>query len=667
MPTPGTGHILSVRIGANTMDFERGISRIRTALFNIKTLFALAGVYVAARFFGTMVRAAREFEFEMARVQAASGLSAQAIKSLGDDIKELSTRSLFSAKDLATGARFITQAGFTTRDAIMDLLVPSMQLANATVSDMETTTRTLITTLNQFALPVTEAARVAELLYKGVQKSPAEIYDMADALRYVGPVAHQVNVTVEDTIALLTNLFNVGMQGSMAGTAIRNIFLRLLNPIDSFNRRLKAAGIEVYDLSDVKFAGLVKTLRQTADAMDAVNATISGLEKQSTKTGLWIEGWAIALEDLKLQKSAMGETEAGGQTGAIDKQIELISEQMPYAEQWLRKINYQRNLEEEHLKEIAEYQKQLMASFDEMPKSLKDFEVLLTEIVKAYNEGLLTAEDIAKIGMRAAPAMAAIIETYSKTVAAGKSIELQNVLTGVQGGIKEANDIMLSTTQGMLTQLGNILNTWFIEQGTAIDEKFTRKLLTSTLNFFKGYRASVQEEGATAITALEQPLRFFFRNMGIDTDNAKAGAQAVVDVLTGMKTLLSALIELLPRLNKILEVTSNIIGRLATDIERIGLVIESFRRGKEATMGFLGGLDLATVNILDKAIQGLTDLSLPSGGLGYIREKAYGAPESKSGGNNEIKVNNYFNTQTTSPSGLSNIIFNTFRAVQARP
>lgn len=49
------------------------------------------------------------------------------------------------------------------------------------------------------------------------------VNDLGEALKYAGPVARDLGLSFEDTLAILGGLGNVGIQGEMAGTALRRL------------------------------------------------------------------------------------------------------------------------------------------------------------------------------------------------------------------------------------------------------------------------------------------------------------------------------------------------------------------------------------------------------------------------------------------------------------
>jgi len=114
------------------------------------------------------------------------------------------------------------RAGFKTDD--IDRMTKSvMNLARATGTDASLSAGIVSATLRQFALDAGEAARVADVLTMAANSTFNTVEGLGESLSYAGPVAKDLGMSFEDTVAILGSLGNVGIQGSNAGTALRRL------------------------------------------------------------------------------------------------------------------------------------------------------------------------------------------------------------------------------------------------------------------------------------------------------------------------------------------------------------------------------------------------------------------------------------------------------------
>ncbi len=71
-------------------------------------------------------------------------------------------------------------------------------------------------TIRQFSLEASDAVRVADGLTAAANKSFNSVESLGEALSYAGPVAADANMSLEETLAILGTLGNLGIQGSEA-------------------------------------------------------------------------------------------------------------------------------------------------------------------------------------------------------------------------------------------------------------------------------------------------------------------------------------------------------------------------------------------------------------------------------------------------------------------
>jgi len=183
------------------------------------------------------VEAFGNIEYQVLRAAAATSGSSVMVDEMNQRAKRLAeTMGYFSSEDIAKGMYFFASTTGSAVDSTSDLndmmskLTPIMNAAAITSSDMETTIKGVYGVLNQFAMPMENAGTVTEQLYYAAQKTAAEFPDFIESLKMLGPVAHQAGVSFEDTLKALALLADSGIRGTMAGRAVRQMFLQLNDP-----------------------------------------------------------------------------------------------------------------------------------------------------------------------------------------------------------------------------------------------------------------------------------------------------------------------------------------------------------------------------------------------------------------------------------------------------
>ena len=163
-----------------------------------------------------------QFDDAMRAVKAVTNATGDDFDRLTEKTKELGRTTSFTAIQVAELMTELGRAGFKTDD--IDRMTESvMNLARATGTDASLSAGIVSATLRQFALDAGEAARVADVLTMAANSTFNTVEGLGESLSYAGPVAKDLGMSFEDTVAILGSLGNVGIQGSNAGTALRRL------------------------------------------------------------------------------------------------------------------------------------------------------------------------------------------------------------------------------------------------------------------------------------------------------------------------------------------------------------------------------------------------------------------------------------------------------------
>ena len=87
--------------------------------------------------------------------------------------------------------------------------------------------------------------RVADVMTATANNSAQTLTDLGEAMKYTAPIAAEYGLTLEETAKTLGALANFGIKGSMAGTTMKNILLRLADP--AIRSQVEALGVSVID------------------------------------------------------------------------------------------------------------------------------------------------------------------------------------------------------------------------------------------------------------------------------------------------------------------------------------------------------------------------------------------------------------------------------------
>lgn len=186
------------------------------------------------------------FEAGMNRVQALSGATGTEFDALRNQAKELGATTAFSARQAADAMGFLAMAGFDATETL-GAMPGTLQLAAAAQMDLASTADIVSNVLTGFSKPVSELAVINDVLVKTMTSTNTDLRMLGDAFRYVGPVASAAGAEFNEVAAAIGLLGNAGIQGEMAGTALRGAMSRILNPTKAARGVMDELGISLTD------------------------------------------------------------------------------------------------------------------------------------------------------------------------------------------------------------------------------------------------------------------------------------------------------------------------------------------------------------------------------------------------------------------------------------
>jgi len=265
-----------VEIGADSKKFfaalasvQKGIGKIGSSMRNLGSRMAAIGAGIALPV-GLAVRQFAAFDDAIRATAAVSQASGAELQKLNDKARELGATTSFTAIEVANLMTELGRAGFKP-DEINAMTAAVLDLARATGTDAALSAGIMAATLRQFGLGAGEATRAADVLTKTANSTFNTVEALGESLKYAGPVAKSLGLSLEDTTAILGVLGNVGIQGSEAGTALRRLGVISAASGD----KLK----ELFNVTNTDAAGNLKPLVQILDEINDATANMPVAER----------------------------------------------------------------------------------------------------------------------------------------------------------------------------------------------------------------------------------------------------------------------------------------------------------------------------------------------------------------------------------------------------
>lgn len=200
--------------------------------------------YAAGRFLAPAVG----FDEEMSRVGALTRLDKgdEQFAALRAQAKKLGAETAFTTRDAASGQAFLAMAGFTPQ-SIQAALPGVLNMALAGGMDLGESADIGSNILTQFKLSSDQMDRVGDTLTAAFTRTNTDLRALGDTMKYAGPVAANLGISLEQASAMAGMLANNGLRGSDAGTALRSSLSRLASPPKAAADALKELGVSVAD------------------------------------------------------------------------------------------------------------------------------------------------------------------------------------------------------------------------------------------------------------------------------------------------------------------------------------------------------------------------------------------------------------------------------------
>ena len=284
-----------------------------------------------------------EYEQAMADLVAITGIAGKELEEIGRVARKTGEESGLGATGAVNAFTLLAsqiQIDKIGLQGLMTLQKETITLAQAAGMDMTDAATAMAATINQFGLEATEANRVINVLAAGSKYGAAEISDLAQSFKVTGSTAAAAGLSVEQTAGALEVLSQSNLKGAEAGTALRNILLKMQTVlgIDFTKNGLDEALAALQPkLDDVTYLAKLFGAENIAAAQYLItNAQAVGeLTEQVTGTNVAQEQAAIrtntAAEEYKRLQAKVDDLKISffNATGAAAPMIALIGDNLP--------------------------------------------------------------------------------------------------------------------------------------------------------------------------------------------------------------------------------------------------------------------------------------------------------------------------------------------------
>lgn len=237
------------------LSFSDAINKATIAHFGLRRIgygLAYSGRVIARageELTGALMGAAEEylvFERNSALAGIAMEMQADQLEGLREEVLAMSAAyPLFDPEQLLQGVRqWGAGTGVVVRtqkelNAVMLETLDIQKMAALNNANLGKSIDVVGGVMHEFGLETSDVTHITEVLNYVAAKTFANVLDVGDAFKMVGPIASQLGVSMEEVAVTIGLLSDANIKGSRAGRAIRQMFQRLLKPTREYDAMMQ--------------------------------------------------------------------------------------------------------------------------------------------------------------------------------------------------------------------------------------------------------------------------------------------------------------------------------------------------------------------------------------------------------------------------------------------
>ena len=432
-----------VEVTAETSKLQRNLTSAQAQLQNFgrtctnvgKDLLMLSGAMAAP-----LVMAARSFagfDDSMRLVQAVTQATDTDFKALTKTAQRLGHDTSYTAQQAADAMVSLGRMGFSPTE-IQASIDAVLNLARSTGTELAEAGDIAANSMRIFGIEASQMSDVADVLTVTANSSAQTLIDLFEALKMGGPQAAAAGESIRETSAAIAVLANMGIKGSLAGTALRKSFSQFAKV--KVQDQLRSVGVETVDANG--------NLRKMAEIMRDIAKAMSTMPTA--------EKLAFAEDIFDIRGSLAGLTLTAN-TDELDAMLAKLQDVEGVAADTAKKMDA--GLGGAFRLLLSAVEGAMNAIADAMNSTLQGLVVKVTAVINAFtqwieaNQGLVTAFAVTVAGAAGLAVVLIAIGVAAKGAAAGIAV----VQTAIKGftflqGVAIAQGTALKTSFTLLTQ-----------------------------------------------------------------------------------------------------------------------------------------------------------------------------------------------------------------------
>jgi TP901 family phage tail tape measure protein len=289
----------------NVGNYTGAVDKLKNGLGQLGLAFGVGSVIQSG------AKALIDFNQQVADLQAITGAGGADLEFYSEQANKLGINVEGGASAVVEAYKLIGSAkpelleNAKALDAVTQSAITLSQASGMTLPDSATA---LTDAMNQFGASAEEADKFVNVLANGAKFGSAEIPQITEALLKFGAVAKSTGTSVEESTAMIELLAEKGLKGAEAGTALRNVMLKLSAP-DALpkeaKRRLEELGISLKDLANPALS-ITEKLKMLSPLMKDNGALMKTFGVENATSALALIQNTKRIDELTLSMNTQG-------------------------------------------------------------------------------------------------------------------------------------------------------------------------------------------------------------------------------------------------------------------------------------------------------------------------------------------------------------------------
>jgi TP901 family phage tail tape measure protein/lambda family phage tail tape measure protein len=256
-----------------------------------------------------VVSVGKDVEATLEGIRVKGMESVESIDKMRVVIAELGT-GLYGPKEVAKALETMVLAGLDAKQAIGGV-ADALNLATVGGTTIEKSAYTLVQVGTSLGYTSDNFGRVADVIAMTAAVSMSSVESLSEAFKSASSVGKLYGVTLVDIGTSLAALSNLGIQGSAAGTSLKNFYKELASGADRVKGTLKDMQLVPSDFKDAegRFLGVLQVVEKLAIGMDNLKQSQVPLAMQNLSNE---RGMKTAMELYSLYKQKVDDTTESG-------------------------------------------------------------------------------------------------------------------------------------------------------------------------------------------------------------------------------------------------------------------------------------------------------------------------------------------------------------------